>query len=274
MKNKAKTKEKHTKSIIYARLKRNRLFFKYSLASFALTLLTTGEALADGTTSVALGIAAGVSGSEYREVDSDLAAIPIVLVDNSWIYLLGSTLDLKVAETNSIAFTIRGKYGLGDGYDSSDSYIFDGMDSRDSSLWVGPAMTWSNPMFDLKLEALVDAMNNSDGQQASFSISKGFSISERLQVEPSIGTTWYSDKYVNYYYGVKSSEVNANRSQYDGKSTTVLDAGVRFNYAIDKQQSLALDVSVKQFGDEVEDSPLTDKKTTAAAYLGYIYRFK
>lgn len=148
------------------------------------------------------------------------------------------------------------------------------MDSRDSSLWIGPAMTWSNPMFDLKFEALVDTMDNSEGQQASVSISKGFKISERLQVEPSIGTTWYSDKYVNYYYGVKSSEVNANRSQYDGKSTTVLDAGVRFNYALDKQQSLALDVSVKQFGDEIEDSPLVDKKTTAAAYLGYIYRFK
>jgi len=247
---------------------------RYCCISLLSTLLPMSYAMADGTTSFALGLGGGFSDPEYIGVDNEFEVLPLVFFDNSWVSLVGTTLDVKVANINNTTFSIRGKYALGDGYDNSDSYIFDGMDSRDSSLWIGPAMTWSNPMFDLKFEALVDTMDNSEGQQASVSISKGFKISERLQVEPSIGTTWYSDKYVNYYYGVKSSEVNANRSQYDGKSTTVLDAGVRFNYALDKQQSLALDVSVKQFGDEIEDSPLVDKKTTAAAYLGYIYRFK
>ncbi|WP_417527816.1 MipA/OmpV family protein [Marinomonas shanghaiensis] len=252
----------------------NKTVSRYGCISLLSAFLPMSYAMADGTTSFALGLGGGFSDPEYIGVDNEFEVLPLVFFDNSWVSLVGTTLDVKVANINNTTFSVRGKYALGDGYDDSDSYIFDGMDSRDSSLWIGPAMTWSNPMFDLKLEALVDTMDNSEGQQASVSISKGFRISERLQVEPSIGTTWYSDKYVNYYYGVKSSEVNANRSQYDGKSTTVLDAGVRFNYALDKQQSLALDVSVKQFGDEIEDSPLVDKKTTAAAYLGYIYRFK
>lgn len=274
MKNKAKTKEKNTTIAKNARLNQKKYIFHYSIALLVTIFLTTGKAFADSTTSVALGVAAGVSESQYHGVDSDLTAIPIVFVDNSWISLLGTTIDLKVAQTNSLAFSIRGKYAFGDGYDRSDSYIFDGMNNRDSSFWIGPAMTWSTTMFDLKLNTLLDTMNNSEGQQASVSISKKIQVSQHLNLEPSLAATWYNDKYVNYYYGVNPSEIKVNREQYDANSATVINAGLRFNYIINKNQSVAFNFSIKHFGSEMSHSPLVDKKTTAAAYLGYIYRFK
>jgi len=247
---------------------------RYSAVSLLFVCIPMSNAIADDTTSIALGLGVSFSDSEYIGVDNELNVLPLVFIDNSWIKLMGTTLDLKVANINNASFTLRGKYDLGDGYDSSDSYIFGDMDSRKSSFWVGPAMTWSSPMVNLKLDTLIDTMGNSEGQQASFSVSKGFKLSQRLNVEPSLGATWYSDKYVNYYYGVKSSETRANREQYDGNSTTVMKAGLRFNYFVDNSQSLIFNVSIKQFDDDIRDSPLVDKKTTAAAYLGYIYRFR
>ena len=227
----------------------------------------------DNKTHWGVGLGAMVKEPAYTGYDRESKVLPIIFFDNKWVRLFGPNLDFKLGSVGDVDFALRAKFSLGDGYESSDAEILRGMEDRDASIWVGPGITWENDIVDVSAELLGDVMGNSEGQQASLDFSKTFRFGKRFSIEPSLGATWYSEDYVNYYYGVTAAEVRSDRAEFIGESTVVLNAGIRFGYNFDEHQLISLSAEINSFDQEIKDSPLVDQSSESRVALAYIYRF-
>lgn len=237
--------------------------------SHADTILAEEPHAAEGS-QWGLGIGLGSESRPYRGVDNHVAVLPLVLYENRWIHFFGNTLDFKLGTFDQFSFTLRAKYALNDGYKSSDSVALHGMDERKGSAWGGVAGTWDNPYAKLSLEWLT--AGSTKGNTVKLGVERSFPVGA-FQLTPHLSTTWMDSKYVNYYYGVKQSEVTADRAAYTGKSTTNIEFGVRADYPLTRNQIITLDIGDLQRGSGIKDSPLVDKLSAASVRLGYLYKF-
>jgi outer membrane protein len=218
-----------------------------------------------------LGIAAVSNQKVYRDIDRDNIVFPLVGYENDWISVSVPKVDFKLYSTETMSFRLRGRY-TDDGYSSDDSTFLAGMNERKSSAWVGGAFIWKNDIANVSAELLADAMGNSKGTRAGIQLDHRFGLSS-FGLTPRLGAEWYDRKFVDYYYGVKPSEVIVGRNAYQGDSTTAVLAGLRLDYSPSRHHTTFLDLGATHFGSAIKDSPLVEKTTQTSVSLGYLYRF-
>ncbi len=216
-----------------------------------------------------LGLGAGYGKSIYKDDNARFSVVPLVLAENRWFRLRGPAADIKIARWESVEFTLRTEYGLGDGYESSDASILKGMDKRKDGLWLGPAMKWETPLVTLSARYL---FAGNKGQKAQLGLERKWDYGE-VTFRPHADVEWLSDKNIDYYYGVKAPESRAGRSAFQGKSTYRLSAGVRVDYDLTAHQTLSVDAGVSHAGSGISDSPIVDSATLPAIRLAYFYYF-
>jgi MipA family protein len=237
--------------------------------SYADTVLTEEPHAADAS-QWGLGIGLGSESRPYRGVSNHVSVLPLVLYENRWIHFFGNTLDVKLGSVDQFSFTLRAKYALNDGYKGSDSDVLRGMDERKGSAWGGVAGTWDNLYAKLSLEWLT--AGSTKGNTVKLGVEHSFAMGG-FQLTPHLSTTWMDSKYVDYYYGVKTSEATAERAAYTGKSTANIEFGVRADYPLTRNQLITLDVGDLQRGSGIKDSPLVDKSSAVGVRVGYLYKF-
>jgi MipA family protein len=217
-----------------------------------------------------LGVGAGVAASPYKSGSTRFSPIPLFSFDDKWVHAFGTTIDLKVARWDDVSFMLRGNFAIGDGYRNSDAPILNGMENRNGTFWYGPALAWKSAFGTLSGDYL---LGGNRGERAKIDFSKSFDYGS-LSFAPHVGVEWLSSKYVNYYYGVRASEVAAGRPEYTGKAAYEMSLGTRVQYRFTRQQMAILDVGVAHDTSGVTDSPIVGRKYIPQARLGYIYQFK
>ena len=223
-----------------------------------------------------LGIAAGVRQQPYAGAGTKTQGIPLIYYENRYVRVLGAGAELKLPKVelgsgSSLSFGLRAKYGPG-GYEPSDAPILEGMQERKGSVWLGAGVTWHNEIVDVSAEWLGDASGKSKGQQFRIGVQRDFRAGS-FTLTPRIAANWLDNKYVDYYYGVRTEESRAGRPAYLGASTVNTEIGLRIGYAIDRRQSVFVDVSATQLGKQVKNSPLVDRSNQTSLSAGYLYRF-
>ncbi len=222
-----------------------------------------------------LGLAGGVFQQPYEGVDNKKRALPLLYVENRWLRIVGPSADLKLGHWHSgygsVELAARLKYeGLG--YEASDSPALRGMDERKESFWAGGAVTWSTPIARLSAEWTGDVSSHSKGQQLQLQADRRFGFG-RMALTPRVQAQWLDKKYVDYYYGVKSSEALPGREAYAGKAATTFSIGLRADYQLQPRQTIFLDVSAASLPDEIKNSPIVGRSSVSRASIGYLYRF-
>ncbi|MFP8967519.1 MipA/OmpV family protein [Pokkaliibacter sp. CJK22405] len=248
------------------------------LRTFGILTLTalpvlSSSAFAEDGSQWGLGVGAGYSSSFYDGKDNDTSALPLVYFDNSWVRFSGTTLDIKIKDEDNLTLTLRAKAALGDGYDSGDSSKLRGMDDRDGGLWVGPHMAYEFGQNTLSLDVLGDASGNSEGWQSTLGYEYNIQLSERLSITPSAKLSYLNSDYVNYYYGVKTSEARADRQAYNPGASWTYGAGVDVGFYLTRHQRLNFSMGVDAAADEIKDSPIVDDDTVMHAGFSYLYLF-
>jgi outer membrane protein len=218
------------------------------------------------------GLGGGVSigASPYRGYGSKVEPFPLVYFEDKWVRLLGTTIDLKLGNWDGVSVALRGKFDLGDGYRQSDAPILNGMENRNGAFWYGPALAWRSAFGTLSADYL---LGGNKGQRAGLDYSKTFHI-DSFSLTPHVGVEWLSNKYVDYYYGVRSSEARPGRPAYSGRASWNTSLGTRVDYNLTKHQRLLLDVGVSHLGGGITDSPLVGRRYVPDVAVGYIYQFK
>lgn len=218
-----------------------------------------------------LGIGAIGIDKAYRNFDREVIALPVVSYESKWISASLPTFDVKLYATPSLSLRLRTRWS-GDGYEAKDSPALTSMAERKGSIWAGAAVIWKTDLANISGEVLADAMGKSKGMRAKMLIDRRFAAAQ-FGFTPRLAAEWVDDKYVDYYYGVRPSEVQAGRSLYEGKSTTNLQVGLRMDYTPAPHHTVFMDVGTTRFGSAVKDSPLVGSARQTAFALGYVYRF-
>lgn len=237
---------------------------------------STGEAPPSSSWSLGLGMLSRQK--PYADVDRDNKVVPLIQFENEHVFIFGPVIGLKlprfdISDTQKLDFSLVAKYD-GSGYESNDAPILDGMKERKGGFWAGAKVEWTTDIADLSVEWLADASGHSDGQRLSFAIEKTWRFGHQLMLTPRVGATWFDEKYVDYYYGVRSGEVRSGRPAYAGESGVGAEVGLRGIYMFDRQHSLFLDIEASSLPKEIKDSPLVDSSTENRVFLGYMYRFR
>ncbi|VUD69318.1 hypothetical protein TDB9533_04685 [Thalassocella blandensis] len=230
------------------------------------------------------GIGFGVLSEQKPIVDIDRTdiAIPLIYYENQYLRVFGPIVDIKLptltlGESQEFNISITAEYDFG-GYDDDDieeTPILHGMTERKGGFWAGAKFEWKNSLVDFNMTWLDEVSGDSNGQQFTIGLEKNLMIGHHLMLSPRISATWQNDDYIDYYYGVQAQEVLVGRDAFAGEAGTSIEYGVRSTLLLDMQMkhSIFLDLGITYLPDEITNSPLIDKDSTASAMLVYMYSF-
>lgn len=249
--------------------------------SAPLSALAAGPGPDDGKdgngSSWGLGLGVVSTQKAYRDFDRENRALPMIQYENRWVRVFGPGLTVKLpgvqlGPTQRLEFGLVARYD-GSGYEASDAPILNGMAERKGGFWAGGRAAWKSDLADLGAEWTTDVSGHSKGQRLSLTLERTWRLGNQTLLTPRVGANWLDKKYVDYYYGVRASEVAAGRAFYAGKSTVNAELGVRGMYLFNRHHSMFVDVGVTSLGSGIKDSPLVDSSTENRVFLGYLYRF-
>ncbi|MCW4149917.1 MipA/OmpV family protein [Halomonas sp. 18H] len=234
------------------------------------------EEYSDGTT-WGLGIGAISEQDPYAGIDRENTPFPLFQVENRYISVFGPEIEFKlpslvISNSQQLNFGIVAQYDES-GYEQGDAKILNGMNERKGGFWAGANVEWENELFEVSAEWLTDASGNSDGQRFDLGLERTWEFGEHIMLTPHVGASWQDDKNIDYYFGVRDSEVRFDRPAYSGESGVNIEAGVRGVYQFDQHHSVLIGVEVTSLADEIKDSPLVDRSTQNAVLAGYLYTF-
>ena len=207
----------------------------------------------------------------YTELGSDSMAVPIIIIDYGKFYLMGPKFGYQLYGNDNYTFGLTGNYRL-DGYEADDSPYLMGMDDRDGTLDLGVEYSYDSGFGKIGLEVVADTLGTHEGYQADISFSYPINF-DNGQLSPYIGTEYRSDDLVNYYYGVKKSEVTQTRQFYQADSAVNLVMGIRSSWFSGPHHRFVAMLQFKAFDDSIKDSPIIDANGSYNMTFGYAYVF-
>jgi len=207
----------------------------------------------------------------YKEADTDNMAVPILLVNYGDFYLMGPKFGYQLSSSENYKFGLTGSYRL-DGYEADDSPYLTGMDDRDGTLDVGFEYSYNTGFGSVGMEVVADTLGNHEGYQADFNFSYPIGF-DNGELSPYIGAQYRSDDLVNYYYGVKETEVTAFRPFYEAESAVNLVTGIRSSWFSGPHHRFVAMLEYASYDDSIKDSPIVDADNGYSVILGYAYVF-
>ncbi|PWF24766.1 MipA/OmpV family protein [Corticimicrobacter populi] len=224
-----------------------------------------------------LGLGVASSQTAYTDMKRDHAALPMLYVENRHMRFFGTDLEIKLpglrfSETQRLDFNLIGRYD-GSGYKADDAWILNGMAKRKGGIWGGLGVEWQTSLASLQADWTHDLSGHSKGQRLHLEINRAWQLGERFTLTPRLAATWHDGNYVDYYYGVRASEVRWNRPGYHPASAMNTSFGLRGVYRFDQHHTVTLDLQASRLASAIRDSPLVDRSTVNHLFLGYMYRF-
>jgi outer membrane protein len=159
------------------------------------------------------------------------------------------------------------------GWDASKGDRTRGMTDRDFSVFVGPLLRWQTDYGTFNLQWTADASGNSRGQQFQAQYIKSLVRSPQLRLNGLVGATWNSEKFNDYYFGVRSNEVTATRPLYRAGAGVEWQAGLNGMVPVMGDHSLLFGAFVTRLSDEQYQSPISETRIQPLAYIGYSIPF-
>lgn len=223
------------------------------------------------TTGFVYGVGLSINKEIYKGFSTRTLPLPLIGYKGERLTVYGPFISykLKTFENTDVVFKLAPRF---QGFDDSDSYIFQGMDKRKHSLDAGLSVNYKQNNWQASISTLFDTLNNSGGYEIKSSLSRMFHFGP-VFVEPSVSVSLLDDNHVDYYYGVKSTEVNENRTTYSGDRA--LNAGVGLSIAtpIFLNGFTRVNIEYWQYDSAITKSPLVDSENSVSAQLLFTKMF-
>ncbi|MSP98141.1 MAG: MipA/OmpV family protein [Betaproteobacteria bacterium] len=174
-------------------------------------------------------------------------------------YLWGSQ-DKKRA----ISFAVEPRMG----FKSNSGPRLAGMQTRRSSLQGGPTFDWEGDFGALSVGYFTDLGGASDGGYLDALLIKPLLKNERWTVNGTAQISRLNAKIVNYYFGVRPSEITPARPLYQPGAATNVTLWVTGQYNLSKHYALMLGANLTQLGGSAADSPLLERRQAPLVYIG------
>jgi len=221
-----------------------------------------------------LGAGVLISSSPYKGDSNSISPVPIINVEkgNFFIRIDQAGYSLYKKDPLEVYTFLQPRFM---GYRSSDSDFLRGMKRRNWSVDAGLGAELQIPGLKesaVSVEVLQDILANSKGQEVDVFCWHLFDL-KPLFLVPKAGLMWESKKVINYYYGVKDTEIALNRPAYSPNSSLSYRLGADSLLYVSKKWALATRVYVDFFGSQIKNSPIVDKDYSATFLCGVVYSF-
>jgi outer membrane protein len=213
------------------------------------------------------GIALSYSDEIYKGVDNSVNLWPIIGYSGDRLKVYGPLVSYRLTKAGHLELSALLKPRF-NGFDDSDSIIFQGMSKRRSSIDIGLGMNYQINDWKFRVSGTHDLLDRSDGSEVITTVGRTFRVGP-LFIEPNIGLNYLDSNHVDYYYGVSPSEATVNRPQYFGNSALNTTLGIDFATPIFFGGFSRLGIGYTWLDTSIVDSSLTDSDTS----LKFTYSF-
>ena len=162
------------------------------------------------------GFGLGISQEIYAGYDYRVIPLPIIGYRGDNFRVLGPFVSYDALEFSDIELTLQVAPRF-QGFDESDSFIFENMEERKFSMDAGLGLSYEKKDWKIALLSMFDVLGRSEGYEAKANISRVFRKGP-LFFEPRLSVSYLDSNHVDYYYGIKANETNEFTSQYRGQS--------------------------------------------------------
>lgn len=206
-----------------------------------------------------------------KGVQSESIGMPYVTYHGERLNIDLAAVSYTLFKSAEIQISMEGELRF-DGYDPKDSPALAGMEKRKSSFDAGIGVARAGPWGVMKLIILGDITGTHEGYEARAQYEVPYMVN-RLLIAPAVGVSWLDDALVDYYYGVRLDEATSTRSQYSGGSTKNAYVHLSLGYIISDSMELLAGLKLVRLGENIEASPIVDKKYETSAFSAVQYKF-
>jgi outer membrane protein len=246
---------------------------KYLL--IVLLLISTLNA-AEDKQKVTLGVGPYIQTQPYQGADAIFVPSPVIFFDNSLFYIRWSRFGMYFlgAKHDDFAwgFSLTAQprtYG----YKASDAKILKGMDERKTTFEGGIAFSASYGDRYIEMMALTDMLNRYDSWTFKTEIGDEYHAGN-FSFYPSLIVIYQSEKFLNYYYGVKTSEATLQRPAYTPKDGLLLGVQTYIKYPFTDKLATLINIRADYIPQTAYESPIVKDKYIYSGLLSLIYTFE
>jgi outer membrane protein len=213
------------------------------------------------------GVGVGINQEIYQGYKRRVIPLPLIGYRGEKLSVYGPFVSYQLLQAGNLSFSAKLAPRFA-GFDDSDSDVFIGMAKRKTSLDAGVGLQYQLAAWTVEAETLADVLGNSNGYESKIKLSYGLRFGP-LQLSPSVGASYLSDKLVDYYYGVRPEEATLNRAAYQADSTVNYHTGLALSTPILFGGMTRLAIEHHWYGSSIGDSPLTDRDTGFSVILSW-----
>lgn len=213
------------------------------------------------------GVGVGINQEIYQGYKRRVIPLPLIGYRGEKLSVYGPFVSYQLMRAGDLSFSAKVAPRFA-GFDDSDSDIFIGMAKRKTSLDAGLGLQYQLADWTVEAETLIDVLGNSNGYESKIKLSYGLRFGP-VQLSPSLGASYLSDKLVDYYYGVRPEEATLNRAAYQAGSTVNYHTGLALSTPILFGGMTRLGIEHHWYGSSIADSPLTDRDTGFSVILSW-----
>ncbi|MFT4926006.1 MAG: outer membrane scaffolding protein for murein synthesis (MipA/OmpV family) [Phenylobacterium sp.] len=230
---------------------------------------------------VTLGLGAMSVAMPWKGIDRQTAALPYFdLSYGNWQFsaeqLVKYQYPLPVGENISV---FAGLNYRDDSYDAkgtlfsetSDDPVFADYERLDGEVLFNAGVQWN----DLSFSIAQDVSDNTSATSAHLAWELPlYTSSFGLMVNASAKVNWYSEDYVNYYYGIAGDQIknSVGRVAYQADAATNVELGLNVVYPINQSWAVVGFLSRTRLDDSITDSPLIDSQYSDTVALMLTHR--
>jgi len=226
---------------------------------------------------VTIGAGAYIQSQPYKGADDFLLPSPVIFYDNGIVYARWSRFGVyflgekKEDYAWGFSLTVQPRTL---GYKPSDSPYLLGMQERKSTLEGGLAFSASYQKSKyIEIMLLADMLNNYNSWVARAEIGDKYELG-KFTFYPSLILLYEPSKFVDYYYGVKTTEATIFRPQYTAGSGLQYGAQTYIKYPFTKELSALVNLRYDRIPSSAKNSPLVDKGYIYSGLFSLIYTFE
>ena len=209
------------------------------------------------------GFGLGINQEIYAGYDYRVIPLPIIGYRGDNFKVLGPFVSYDALEFSDIELSIQVAPRF-QGFDESDSFIFENMQERKFSMDAGLGLSYEKKDWKIGLSSMFDVLSRSQGYEAKANISRVFRQGP-LFFEPSLTVSYLDSKHVDYYYGVKANETNEFTSQYLGQSALNTTFSLSFATPIFLTGFTRIVVDYTWYDSAITNSPLVEDDSNISA---------
>lgn len=246
-----------------------------------LAILGAFLVLAQGALAGSIGIGYGVTTPIYHNDKNDYV-LPIVDLEYDKFFIKGAStyglsLGYKVIEEDNYVLSLYGMPFGGFEVKNRDMKSgYKGIDDRDTHLMGGVELAYYPGFYEI--ETKIAAEYGEEGGHFNFSISRPYQVSSNLTLIPAINYIYYDSNFVDYYFGIDSSEIGRVGGEkitntFSAKEAHRIGIGILGNYRLNDTISLMGFTGVTKLSGEMSNSPIVDNDIIYIFGTGIIYTF-